>query len=286
LSKPGADTIAGRPAEALEQAAQLLAGAQSLLICAGAGMGVDSGLPDFRGTHGFWQAYPALREAGIDFHEIANPAAFASNPALAWGFYGHRLQLYRHTVPHAGFTILRELAARMPGGAFVFTSNVDGQFQRAGFEEEHVVECHGAIDQLQCTLPCSNATWPARGFTPLVDEHACRLRSDPPGCPHCGALARPNILMFNDSQWIAERTDAQFERLRRWRAGARGLVVVELGAGVDIPSVRRMSEMQGVPIVRINPRAPQLDGHPGLAISLTARVALQSIADLINHKQS
>jgi hypothetical protein len=66
----------------------------------------------------------------------------------------------------------------------------------------------------------------------------------------------------------------------------RDLAVVELGAGVDIPSVRHMSEMQGVPIVRINPRAPQLDGHPGVAISLTARVALQSIADLINHKQS
>jgi NAD-dependent SIR2 family protein deacetylase len=277
---------AGLPPDPIEGAAQLLRNAGSLLICAGAGMGVDSGLPDFRGTQGFWQAYPALRDSGIVFHEIANPAAFEADPALAWGFYGHRLQLYRDTVPHAGFAILRELAARMPGGAFVFTSNVDGQFQRAGFDEEHIVECHGSIHHLQCTQPCSNATWPAQDFTPLVNEQACRLRSDPPRCPHCGALARPNILMFNDGDWIGERTDAQFERLRRWRAQARDLVVVELGAGVDIPSVRRMSEMQDAPIVRINPRAPQLDGHPGLAISLRAGVALQRIADLTNRKQS
>ena len=278
----------------IDAAAQLLSEAESLLICAGAGMGVDSGLPDFRGTHGFWRAYPALRDAGIDFHDIANPAAFDADPLLAWGFYGHRLQLYRETLPHAGFAILRDLAASKPGGAFVFTSNVDGQFQRAGFDEDRVVECHGSIHRLQCTLPCSDATWPADGFAPLVDMAACRLRSPLPGCPRCGAPARPNILMFNDGAWIADRTEAQYERLRRWRQAddkpanklAHKLVVIELGAGVDIPSVRRMSEQQGVPIVRINPRAAQLGPHPGVAISFTALAALQSLHGLINRKQS
>ena len=272
--------------DSLAAAAHLLRGAESLLICAGAGMGVDSGLPDFRGTQGFWQAYPALRDAGIDFHEIANPAAFDADPLLAWGFYGHRLQLYRATQPHAGFAILRDLAASMPGGAFVFTSNVDGQFQRAGFKEDQVVECHGSIHHLQCTLPCSNAIWPADAVAPLVDAAACRLRSPLPRCPGCGAPARPNILMFNDGAWIAARTDAQFDRLRRWRKTANKLVVIELGAGVAIPSVRRMSEQQGVPIVRINPRAPQLGPHAGVAISLTALEALQTLHGLTNRKQS
>lgn len=270
---------------AIDEAAQLLREAESLLICAGAGMGVDSGLPDFRGTHGFWQAYPALRASGIAFHEIANPAAFDTDPLLAWGFYGHRIKLYRDTRPHAGFAILRALASSMPGGAFVFTSNVDGQFQRAGFEEDRIVECHGSIHHLQCSLPCSGATWPADAFTPVVDEGACRLRSEPPVCPHCGALARPNILMFNDGAWIADRTEAQYARLERWRKAVDKLVVIELGAGVDIPSVRRMSEIQRVPIVRINPRAPQLGGHPGVAISLTALETLRSLQSLINRKQ-
>lgn len=279
MSKPGADNAAG-----LAQAAGLLREAQALLICAGAGIGVDSGLPDFRGNSGFWQAYPALRASNIAFHEIANPASFAQDPLLAWGFYGHRLQLYRDTVPHAGFAMLRQFAAAMPGGTFVFTSNVDGQFQRAGFDEARIVECHGSIHHLQCTLPCSNATWSADTFVPTVDAQDCRLRLDPPRCPRCGALARPNILMFNDGDWIADRTELQFERLRRWRAKARGLVVIEVGAGIDIPSVRRMSQMQGAPIVRINPRAPQLDGHAGVAISLTARAALEAMAELMQRK--
>lgn len=268
----------------LARAAQLLDEAGALLVCAGAGMGVDSGLPDFRGTRGFWKAYPALAEAGIAFHEIANPASFRSDPLLAWGFYGHRLALYRATVPHPGFAFLRGLAGGLAGGAFVFTSNVDGQFQRAGFTQEQVVECHGSIHHLQCTRPCSEATWPAEGFEPEVDVRACRLLSAAPRCPHCGALARPNILMFNDSAWIAGRAEAQFERLRAWRDRVEGLVVIELGAGLAIPSVRRMSEAQGVPLIRINPRDAQLDGHPGVAISLTAGQALGALSSLIKRK--
>lgn len=137
-----------------ERAVDWLREADSLLITAGAGMGVDSGLPDFRGNEGMWDAYPALGEAKIPFESIANPDAFAKNPALAWGFYGHRLAMYRQTTPHAGFAVLRRWAQRMPQGAFVFTSNVDGQFQKEGFPEESVAECHGSIQFLQCTEPC------------------------------------------------------------------------------------------------------------------------------------
>jgi len=267
--------------DSIARAAGLLRGAGALLVCAGAGMGVDSGLPDFRGTQGFWQAYPGLQAAGIAFHDIANPASFAADPRLAWGFYGHRLALYRVTRPHAGFAILRELGSRMRGGSFVFTSNVDGQFGRAGFDAARIVECHGSIHHLQCARPCGDAIWPADAVHPEIDAAACRLLSAPPTCPRCGALARPNILMFNDSAWIDARTEAQYARLRAWRARAEGLVVVELGAGVDIPSVRRMSELQGAPIIRINPRAAQLGGHAGASLALGALEALQAIKQLI-----
>ena len=45
----------------------------ALIITAGAGMGVDSGLPDFRGTEGFWKAYPVIKDLGYSFSEMANP---------------------------------------------------------------------------------------------------------------------------------------------------------------------------------------------------------------------
>ena len=41
-------------------------------MCAGAGMGVDSGLPDYRGPEGFWRAYPPYRALGLRFEELAD----------------------------------------------------------------------------------------------------------------------------------------------------------------------------------------------------------------------
>lgn len=261
----------------IARAAALLRGADGLLIGAGAGIGVDSGLPDFRGDHGFWRAYPPLAALGIRFAEIADPQHFDADPALAWGFYGHRLALYRATAPHAGFALLHELAARTAHGAFVFTSNVDGQFQRAGFGEDRIVECHGSIHHLQCTRPCCDAIWPADALAPQVDPATCRMAPPLPTCPRCRAIARPNILMFNDGRWLAERTEAQYERFAAWRARVRHPAVIELGAGTHIPSVRRLCETQGWPLVRINPREPAVAAGKSVGIAAGALEALRRI---------
>ena len=65
--------------------------ADAVIIAAGAGMGVDSGLPDFRGEEGVWNTYPVLKKMGLDFQQMANPEWFVKQPELAWAFYGHRL---------------------------------------------------------------------------------------------------------------------------------------------------------------------------------------------------
>lgn len=266
---------------ALQQAADLIGSADALMITAGAGMGVDSGLPDFRGNEGMWQAYPALGRARIDFTEIANPQAFADDPQLAWGFYGHRLKLYRDTVPHAGFALLQQWASTMSYGAFVFTSNVDGQFQRAGFHPDRLIECHGSIHHLQCSSGCDDI-WPADAFTPTIDAQHCRLLSPLPRCPHCGALARPNILMFDDWHWLEQRTEAQQRRYRQWRSQSKQPVIIEIGAGTAIPSVRHFGEQQPVPLIRINKREAAVRRADDIAIPLGGLEALQQLQKLLD----
>ena len=60
------------------RAAEAIRSARSMVITAGAGMGVDSGLPDFRGDRGFWNAYPMYERLGLSFVDAANPAHFRS----------------------------------------------------------------------------------------------------------------------------------------------------------------------------------------------------------------
>ena len=264
-------------------AAEYIANADGLLITAGAGMGVDSGLPDFRGTEGFWQAYPALGQAQIAFEEIANPYYFQTDPTLAWGFYGHRLALYRRTQPHAGFGLLREIAANLSHGAFVFTSNVDGQFQKAGFADTQVLECHGSIHWLQCQSPaCNEKIWPADEFRPQIDASVGRLRNKPPSCPMCGGVARPNILMFNDWHWVEELAIARKEHLAAWLSKVERLVTIELGAGNAIRTVRRFGGAMDGQLIRINPTDEEIgESQEGVAIRLGALDGLNGIAQAL-----
>lgn len=260
------------------RAAQLITSANALHITAGAGMGVDSGLPDFRGSEGFWEAYPALAKAGIEFRSIANPVAFKKNPRLAWGFYGHRLALYRATVPHEGFRLLKLIAEKMPDGAFVTTSNVDGQFQKAGFEESRILEVHGSIHRLQCSEPCRDTVWSSELVQPQIDDARCEWIGEMPTCNKCRKLARPNILMFNDWVWMSSRTENQRTALTIWKNKCSKQVVIELGAGVDIPTIRHTSQSQGCPVIRINTRHPQLPEDMGVSLQMGAKVALRAIA--------
>jgi NAD-dependent SIR2 family protein deacetylase len=270
------------PDDALDRAARAVASAGAILIGAGAGMGVDSGLPDFRGGSGFWQAYPPYARLGLQFTQLANPRWFSSDPELAWGFYGHRLMLYRQTVPHEGFAILRRWMDRMPVGGFVFTSNVDGHFQKSGFHPEHIYEVHGSIGAMQCLGECGVGIFPADSYSIEIDPETMRAVHPLPSCPGCGGMARPNILMFGDWGWDSSVSDAQERGLRSWLSLVTDsrLVVVECGAGTAIPTVRRncqeTARRMGGTLIRINPGEPEVPaGH--ISLPMGALEALSRI---------
>ena len=268
--------------DGIERAARAIEGADALLVGAGAGMGVDSGLPDFRGPEGFWRAYPPYAKLGLRFEEMTSPGHFATDPPLGWGFYGHRTNLYRRTRPHEGFAILKNWADRTGRGGFVYTSNVDDHFRKAGLDPDRIVECHGSIERWQCLAGCGVGVVPADPAEIPVDPSTFRAGPPLPACPSCGALARPNILMFGDLGWDSRATREQGARLERWLVGlGRGnLVIVELGAGRVVPTVRRFCEATastlGATLIRINLREPEVPaGQIGLAMG--ARDALRAI---------
>ena len=80
--------------------------------------------------------------------------------------------------------------------------------------------------------------------------------------------------MFGDSGWDSSHTDAQHCRLRRLaarRSARPSLVIVEMGAGLAVPTIRIMSEdfvdRPGGTLIRINPREPDVPaGHFALPI--------------------
>jgi len=266
----------------LEKAAAVIAAADALLITAGAGMGVDSGLPDFRGDEGFWKAYPPFRERGLSFVDVADPHWFHAVPQQAWGFYGHRRNLYRATAPHAGFEILKRWAGSKTAGYFIFTSNVDAHFQRAGFSESRIIECHGSLEHLQCAKGCCRDIWEAGAAEIDIDETTFRAALPLPKCKQCGGVARPNVLMFNDWDWFENRRDGQQLRYLQWLAEVerKRVAVIEMGAGLAVPTVRYESERRGGTLIRINPREPQAPQRC-ISVPCGALQALQAIDGML-----
>jgi NAD-dependent SIR2 family protein deacetylase len=237
--------------------------ADAILITAGAGMGVDSGLPDFRGTEGFWKEYPVVKEKGLEFEDMANPRWFNKDPHLAWAFYGHRLNLYRQTIPHDGFKILLDLVKNKNDNYFIFTSNVDGQFQKAGFDENKIIECHGSIHYLQCTNGCEDIWKNEENIEIDMEEFKSKSLIN---CPICGSIARPNILMFGDYTFDGSAVYQQELNYELWlhQNKDKKIVVIEIGAGSAIPTVRMQSEsilkkIKDSTLIRINPREAQID---------------------------
>ena len=248
---------------------------------------MDSGLPDFRGNQGFWRAYPPLARRGFSFVEMANPSWFDREPAVAWGFYGHRLNLYRATTPHEGFQILKrwgtsERAAICSCSRQTWTvsSSVPASIPNGSLS----ATVPSTISQ--CAVPCRDEIWSADEALVSVDEATLKAADPWPECPYCGRIARPNVLMFGDWAWVAHRSSAQHQRLRSWLSDMkdRQLVVIELGAGTAVPTVRSMSEQSAAGrsrrLIRINTR--EASAPPGqISLGAPALQALQQIDALL-----
>ena len=267
----------------VKAASEALVSSKIIVITAGAGMGVDSGLPDFRGDKGFWNAYPMYEKLGINFVDAANPDHFYRDPKFAWGFYGHRLNLYRDISPHNGFNLIKKWIEVLNINYFIVTSNVDGHFQKAGFFDKNIYEIHGSIHYLQCLKPCCDIVWKNNEHIHINKKHM--QAKNIPFCPYCNGIARPNILMFGDYSWVPDISHKQSLRFNAFLERYKGekISVIEIGAGIDVPSIRYISEkienIADTTIIRINPRYPHI-APPHISIE---GYGLKVITDIDHH---
>ncbi|CAI2377310.1 unnamed protein product [Moneuplotes crassus] len=226
-----------------KRVARSVARSKAILVTAGAGISIDSGLPDFRIKEGLWEAYPYFKNTNMTFMDAANPRFFKTKLKEFWFFYGHRYNLYQDHLPHSGYSALLEICEKYLGNKYhVYTSNVDGHFQKAGFSQRKITECNGSINHFQCDSCRIIYLVPHRArFELNIKNFTCKK---PPKCTYCSEPVRPNVLMFNDSDWIACRTTKQEENYKKFISenSKDGITIIEIGAGTVIPTIRARSE--------------------------------------------
>jgi NAD-dependent deacetylase len=151
-----------------------LKGAQLAIVLTGAGVSVESGIPDFRSSGGIWEKYPPELHGTIE--------AFRENPERFWTFYLELSRLCGDARPNQAHLALAKLES---AGLIdhVITQNVDGLHQAAG--SKSVIELHGSPDALIC-LACRS-------------RRRARIAelTSPPRC-ECGAILKPDVVLFNE----------------------------------------------------------------------------------------
>ena len=143
----------------------------------GAGVSVESGIPDFRSDSGLWRRFDPMEYATLD--------CFLHDPAKAWELYRELGTILENREPNPAHLALADMERRGDLKA-VLTQNIDGLHQAAG--SETVVELHGDHSSLHC-LGCGHAEPFAAAF----------LKPGPvPTCPACGRPLKPNVVLFGE----------------------------------------------------------------------------------------
>jgi NAD-dependent protein deacetylase/lipoamidase len=165
--------------DAIRDLAALLRERQPVVVLTGAGISTESGIPDFRSATGIWAQYDPM--------EYATIRAFRRDPVKVWEFYALRFSVLTQAEPNAGHHALAELESRGLVEAIV-TQNIDGLHQRAGSRQ--VLEVHGSIRTASC-LECGEQVSLEEVVASLHDRVA-------PPCPRCGAILKPDVVMFGE----------------------------------------------------------------------------------------
>jgi len=244
--------------------------ADGVVILAGAGMGVDAGIPDFRGKSGVWTAE---KDAFIKY---ATADSFHKNPLDSWNFYINRFLMYRELEPHKGYYDLLSL----PKDIFVVTSNVDGHFIKAGYDRDKLFEIHGNLEYIQCSNRCCNDTQPMPQFTQVLTH-----TDEVPTCPVCWEASRPQVMMFNDPWFVTKNINDQSSKFMEWQKDKKRILGIEIGAGLAVPSIRIFGEERTDRLIRINPNDYQINRPNDISIPLSAVEGIELVIKLFNGEE-
>ena len=207
-----------------------LTASQRLLVLTGAGMGLASGIPTFRGND------PDAVWAN-DVMEKGTRRYFERDPVGSWRWYRSRFAKLAGSKPNAGHAALVALEQwqRSRGRDFLLvTQNIDTLHRQAG--SSHLVEVHGRADRLRCpTRRCANAA-PA-GFLAAAEVSWAEFDAAPsfhtlPKCPLCAAPLRAHVLWFDE--YYTEHVDYDFERVIRFLPRADLILCVGTSFSVGV----------------------------------------------------
>ncbi len=210
--------------DSFEKAADIILNSDLTLALTGAGISVESGIPDFRSAQGLWSRY--------DPGEYATIEAFRDNPHKVWKMLREMDELVSRAKPNPAHRALSQLE-NLGCLQTIVTQNVDNLHQAAGSND--VIEFHGNASTLSCL-------WCGRKY-----QTSEKRKEHPPHC-ECEKILKPDVVFFGEA--IPEEA---MHRSFRLASQTDALLVVGTSAVVypvnEIPS---LAKRNGAAVIEVD----------------------------------
>lgn len=212
--------------------------ADAIVIGAGAGLSTAAGFTysgerfqkhfaDFIDKYGFKDMYSG------GFYPFDTPEEH-------WAYWSRYIYVNRYmNVDNGTYRRLFELVKDK--NYFVITTNVDHQFQKAGFDKQRMFYTQGDYGLFQCSEPCCQETWDNEDMIiPMLDmQDDMKIPTELiPKCPHCGKSMIMNLRaddkFVQDEGWY--RAAERYENFIRTRSNQH-ILFLELGVGYNTPVI-------------------------------------------------
>ena len=215
----------------IKKTAEVIRRSKKVLALTGAGISVESGIPDFRGAGGLWEKFDPMEYATIE--------AFTANPQKVWAMLKEMGSVVEKAAPNPAHIALAKLE-ELGFLSSIVTQNIDNLHQAAG--SKRVIEFHGNSSKLIC-LSCAR----------LHDRKEVSLESLPPRCS-CAGVLKPNVVFFGEAIPWRAHMEAKEEA-----ASCELMLVIGTSAVVapacDLPLIAKRA---GATIVEVNLEETQL----------------------------
>lgn len=207
-----------------EAAADILIRSRATLALTGAGISVESGIPDFRSAEGLWSRYDPAEYASID--------AFRANPEKVWQMLREMDAIVGQARPNKAHLALGELEG-LGLLTCVITQNIDNLHQAGGSQD--VIEYHGNASTLSCL-------WCGKRY------RAEEMRGEaPPRCT-CQKVLKPDVVFFGEA--------IPLEAMRRsfdLASSAQALIIIGTSAVVSpVNTIPSIAKRNGAQIIEVN----------------------------------
>ena len=255
----------------MSQTAAWVQEAEMVLIGAGAGASAAAGLT-YTGDRFTDNFSEFIKKYGTRYMTDMYAAGFYpfSTQEEKWGYWSKHSIINRF-LPSA-LPLYQQLYQIVKDKEyFVLTTNVDHQFQKAGFWTERIFATQGDYGKIQCEKGCHLKTYNAKELFFRMDRarHDCKIPSDMvPKCPVCGKNMTMHLrcdeYFVEDFDW--HRAAHQYSDFLKKLKKKKG-VLLELGVGFNTPTIIRFPfekmvyENRNLLLVRFNLNEAMVPEH-------------------------